>query len=82
MEKTTIQVGKDTLGKLKEIRRHPNESYDQTINFLVEGFEEELSPEEIGEIEGILKKIKEKGIDKTTFTIEEVAKELNIDLEK
>lgn len=81
MEKTTIQISKKTLEKLKNLKRYPNESYDQTISYLVEEIEAELTPEEIEEVENALREIREKGIDNTTFPIEQVAKELNIDLE-
>ena len=80
MEKTTIQINHGTLERLKGLKRHPRESYDQTINFLVEEIEEDISPEVIEEVELALKEIKEKGIKKTTTSIEEVAKEFRIKL--
>jgi len=82
MEKTTIQINQETLEKLKGLKRHPRESYEETINFLVEEIEEEISPEEIEEVEFALREIKVKGIKKTTFPIEEVAKEFGIRLGK
>jgi len=39
-----------------------------------------LTPEEIEEVENALREIREKGIEKTTFKIEQVAKELNVKL--
>lgn len=80
MEKTTIQLNHETLEKLKNLKRHPRESYDETINFLVEEVEEELSIEEIEEVELVLKEIKEKGLKKTTISIEEVANEFGVKL--
>lgn len=80
MEKTTIQIEKSTLEKLKDLKRYPNESYNQTINFLVEEIEEEPSVEEIEEIEIALKEIRERGIKKTTFPIEKVAEEFKVKL--
>ena len=82
MNKTTIQLEKSTLERLRELKRHPMESYDQTINFLVDDVEEELSVEEIEEVEEVLKEIRLKGIDKTTSSIEEVAKEFGVRLRK
>tara|TARA_Y100000310_G_C20492410_1_gene719892 strand:- start:410 stop:667 length:258 start_codon:yes stop_codon:yes gene_type:complete len=79
MEKTTIQLDKSTLEKLNNLKSHPEESYDQTINELVES-PEELTAGEAKEVEEALKEIQEKGIDKTTIPIEQVAKELNVDL--
>ena len=80
MEKTTIQISQSTLEKLKNLKRYPRESYDQTINFLVEEIEEEPSSEEIEEMEISLREMREKGIEKTTFSIEQIAKELKVKL--
>ena len=75
MEKTTIQISKDTLERLKMVKRHPLESYDFTINFLLDDTEAEVLTEtDLEEIKLALEEVK-KG--KTT-PIEEVAKEIGI----
>jgi len=77
MEKTTIQISKDTLERLKMFKTHPLESYDITINVLLNETETEvLTGEEINEIKLALENVK-KGKVKS---IEQVAKELGISL--
>jgi len=80
MQKTTIQISQVTLDRLKSLKKYEKESYEDIVNTLIDDIEEEVTPEEIEEIELALKEIKEKGIEKTTTPIEEVAKELNIEL--
>ena len=47
MEKTTIQVGMQTLERLKSLKNIERQSYDELLNNLIHNFEEdELSPEE------------------------------------
>ena len=78
MNKTTIQISVDTLDRLKTLKRFERESYDEVINFVVDDFEdEELTNEEIGEIQEALEDIKKHG----TIPIEDVAKELGVTLE-
>jgi len=77
MEKTTIQVNVDTLDRLKSVKRHARESYDEVLNFLIdEAEDDELTIEEIEDIKIALEEVK-KG--KVT-PIEDVAKELGITL--
>ena len=77
MEKTTIQISKDTQERLKMFKTHPLESYDITINVLLNETETEvLTGEEINEIKLALENVK-KGKVKS---IEQVAKELGISL--
>lgn len=78
MEKTTIQVNSKTLERLKSMKKHSRESYDETLNFLIdEAEDDELTPEELEDIQKALEEVKQ---GKTT-PIEEVAKELGITLE-
>ena len=77
MEKTTIQVNVNTLDRLKSVKRHAKESYDEVLNFLIdEAEDDELTSEEIDEIKIALENVK-KGKVKS---IEQVAKELGIAL--
>lgn len=78
MEKTTIQIGVNTLERLKELKRFERESYDEVINVIIEEYEnEELTSEEIDEINVALKEV-ERG---EVYSIEEVAKDLGVLLE-
>ncbi len=77
MEKTTIQVNIDTLDRLKSVKRHTRESYDEVLNYLIdEAEDDELTPEEIDDLKIALEEVK-RG---ETFPIEDVAKELGITL--
>jgi hypothetical protein len=77
MEKTTIQLKKSTLERLKLFKKHERESYEEVLNNLMNEIEEDsLSEYEIKEIEESLEDIK-RG---RTKTIEQVAKELGIGL--
>ncbi len=77
MAKTTIQVDTKTLNRLKFLKRHPRESYEEILNYLIDEFqEEELTSEEIEDIKIALEEVK-KG---QTFSLEQVAKELGIKL--
>ena len=38
MEKTTIQVNPETLERLKMLKRHAKESYDELLNSLIEEY--------------------------------------------
>ena len=62
MEKTTIQISEKTLERLKGLKRYERESYDEVVNNLINEGEEELSEDEIEEVELALKEIREKGI--------------------
>ena len=73
--KTTIQIDKETLDRLKMQKQHERESYDVVLNNLLDEAEEEvLTAEEIEDIKEALEEVK-KG---KTIPIEEVAKELGI----
>jgi macrodomain Ter protein organizer (MatP/YcbG family) len=77
MQKTTIQVSVETLNRLKSVKRHVRESYDEVLNYLIdEAEEDELTSEEIDDIKKALENVK-KGKVKP---IEQVAKELGIRL--
>ena len=77
MEKTTIQLNSKTLGRLKLLKNFERQSYDDVLNNLIDNFEEEeLSPEEIDEINRGLENIKNGKVK----SIEQVAKELGISL--
>lgn len=78
MEKTSIQVSSSTLGRLKTIKRHSRESYDELLNYLIDEIDkDELTEEEIEEIKAALENVK-KGYVKP---IEKVAEEMGILLE-
>ncbi|MAE49932.1 hypothetical protein CMI48_03835 [Candidatus Pacearchaeota archaeon] len=77
MQKTTIQINKSTLEKLKQLKKYERESYDEVITTLAEEAEEEtLTKEEIEDLQEALEQVKRGEL----FSIEEVAKELNISL--
>ncbi len=77
MSKTTIQIKKDTLNKLKHLKSHSRQSYDEVINVIVdESYGEVLSEKEINEIKNALDNVK-KGKVKS---IEKVAEELGVKL--
>jgi len=75
MEKTTIQINLETLERLKTLKNHERQSYDDLLNNLIENIEEEsLSEKEINEIQTGLEDIKRGRV----YPIESVAKELGI----
>ncbi len=77
MEKTTIQVNMNTLNRLKSVKRHTRESYDEVLNFLIdESQDDELTSEEIDELKIALEEVKRGKV----TPIEDVAKELGIAL--
>ena len=77
MEKTTIQISPVTLERLKMLKRHERESYEEMLNNLLDEYEEDaLNDEEIEEIKIALENIKQGKVK----PIEQVAKELNISL--
>lgn len=77
MNKTMIQLNKETVAKLQTLKRYPRETYDEIINTLIDDSEVEiLTEEDIKEIEKGLEDVR-KGRVKT---MEEVAKELNVKL--
>lgn len=76
MQKTTIQLSQNTLEKLKSLKKYERESYDDTVNSLIDEAEEELSKEEIEEIQEALEEVKQGKV----YSIEEVAKELKVNL--
>lgn len=77
MEKTTVQLSKDTLERLKLFKRHDRESYEEVINTLMDEVNEEsLSDEEIKDIQEALEEVRQG----KTKTIEQVAKDLGIKL--
>ena len=75
MEKTTIQISPSILERLKMLKRHKRESYEEVLINLLEEYEEEtLSDEEIEDIKEALEEVK-RG---ETISIEDVAKEFGI----
>ncbi|MEK6819717.1 MAG: hypothetical protein AABY03_00780 [Nanoarchaeota archaeon] len=77
MEKTTIQISQGTLSRMKNLKSHERQSYDELLNGILDNVEdEELSQEEIKEIQESLEDVK-RG---RTKPIEQVAKELGIKL--
>ncbi|MBR9701532.1 hypothetical protein GOV13_01280 [Candidatus Pacearchaeota archaeon] len=78
MEKTTIQVSSDTLERLKMFKQHERDSYDVTLNILLDETEEDvLSEEEIEDIKIALEEVKRGEV----YPIEDVARELGVKLE-
>jgi len=77
IKKTTIQVGVNTLARLRLFKRYERESYDEVLNQLLSEAEEEmLTEEEIEEIKQALDEVKKGEV----YPIEEVAKEFNVKL--
>ena len=77
MEKTTIQISQGTLNRMKNLKSHERQSYDELLNGILDNVEdEELSEQEIKEIQESLEAVK-RG---RTKPIEQVAKELGIKL--
>ena len=75
MEKTTIQISSDTLERLKTFKQHDKDSYDITLNILLDEAEEDvLNEEEIEEIQKALENVKQGKVK----SIEQVAKEMGI----
>ena len=77
MEKTTIQINSETLGRLKNLKNFERQSYDEVLNNLIDTREEErLSEEEIEDIKIALENVKRGKVK----PIEQVARELGITL--
>jgi len=75
MEKTTIQISPSILERLRLLKRHERESYEEVlVNLLDEHEEEFLSDEEIREIQQALEEVKEGDV----FPIAQVAKEFGV----
>lgn len=78
MKKTTIQIDKNTLERLKVFKQHDKDSYDFVLNNLLDDAEEDiLSEEEIEEIKLALENVKRGKVK----PIEDVAKELGVKLD-
>lgn len=77
MEKTTIQLNVQTLERLKSLKNIERQSYDELLNNLIDNIEEEeLSPEEIKDIQIALEEVKQGKV----YPIEQVARELGVRL--
>jgi len=77
VEKTTIQINSETLGRLKSLKNSERQSYDEVINNLIDNSEEEsLGEEEIEDIKIALENVKRGKVK----PIEQVARELGITL--
>lgn len=75
MEKTTIQISQETLERLKNLKKHERQSYDDLLNNIFDEIDQEtLSKEEINEIQKALEDVKKGRI----YPIEVIAKELGI----
>ncbi|MGK0208813.1 MAG: putative CopG family antitoxin [Patescibacteria group bacterium] len=78
MQKTTIQINQSTLEKLKLLKIMSAQSYDDVLNNLLEGHQEDiLSSREISEIEAGLENVKKGNV----ISIEDLAKDMGISLE-
>jgi len=77
MEKTTIQITKQTLERLQMMKKYERQPYDEVLNSLFDEINEEiLTPAEIDEIKRGLEDVKMGRV----HPIEKVAKELGIKL--
>jgi len=77
MNKTTIQISSATLERLKGLRRHERESYEEVLNNVIDEAEsEELGDDEIDELQEALEEVRAG----KTKPIEQVAKDLGIAL--
>lgn len=75
MGKTTIQIDKNTLEKLKNLKKYERQSYDDVLNGIINDIEEEsLNEEEIKDIQEALENVRQGKVK----PIELVAKELGI----
>ncbi len=79
MEKTTIQISSNTLERMKSLKSHERQSYDDLLNSIFDDVNEEvLSSEEIEEIKIALDEVKRGEV----YSIEQVAKELGVKLKR
>ena len=77
MEKTTIQISSQTLERMKNLKSHERQSYDELLNSILDDSNEEtLSEEEIEEIKIALENVRKGKV----YPIEQVAKELGVKL--
>ena len=77
MEKTMIQIRKETASMLKKIKSYERQTYDDIIRSLIlEKQHEFLSAKEMKEIEQALLEVKKGKV----HSIEDVAKELGVKL--
>jgi len=74
MEMTMVKLKKDTVEKLKSLKDYERETYDEIIKKMISAQEEELSKEDIKNIEIGLKDIKAGRV----HSSREVAKRLGI----
>ncbi len=75
MQKTTIQIGLNTLGRLKMFKKHERESYDFVLNnILDEAEDDEITSEEIEDIKKALEEVKRGRV----YSIEDVARDMGI----
>jgi len=78
MEKVMIEVGEDTLERLKMLGNGGGESYDELLNVIIDVYEEEeLNADEVVEVEEALESVKEEKFK----SIGQVAMELGVELE-
>jgi ribosomal protein S25 len=77
MEKTTVQLTRPTLERLKRFKRHERESYEEVVNKLMDDAEEEtLSAEDIEDLQEALEEVKQG----KTVSAETLAKKYGIKL--
>jgi len=73
-----IEVGEDTLERLKMLGNGGGESYDELLNVIIDVYEEEeLNADEVVEVEEALESVKEEKFK----SIGQVAMELGVELE-
>ncbi len=75
--RTTIQLEKKTVERIKQYQQSRSESYDTVLNHILDEVEEDvLSTEEIEDLQEALEQVKKGQL----FKIEDVAKELGVQL--
>lgn len=77
MEKTTLQLTKQTLERLKQFKRHERESYEEILNTLMDDAEDDvLTPEDIADLQEALEEVRQG----KTISAEALAKKYGIKL--
>ncbi len=74
MENTMVKLKKETVNRLKSLKDYERETYDEIINKMINTQKEELSREDIDNIEGGLKDLKEGRV----YSSQEVARRLGL----
>lgn len=59
MEKTTVQISKKTMERLKTFKRHSRESYEEILNTLMDEADDDLlTAEDIVDLQQALEEVK------------------------